>query len=84
MTELEEAVKIMVEGKAHGLDEFTINFFHHYWDLIKQEVLKIIEESRQKKWIFPALNTTFLMLILKEIGATNLGTLRPISLYNVI
>jgi len=35
MAELEEAFNSMAEGKAPGPDGFTINFFHHCWDLLK-------------------------------------------------
>lgn len=74
----------MVKGKAPGLVGFTINFFHHCWDLLKHEVLEIVEESRQKHWVLPSLNATFFMLIPKETGATDPGKFRPISLCNVI
>ncbi len=38
MQEVEEAVQNMKEGKAPGPDGFTANFFHKFWDLIKNEV----------------------------------------------
>ena len=44
LQEVEEAVNQMVLGKAPGLDGFTSNFFHYFWDMIKEEVVGIVEE----------------------------------------
>ena len=41
--EVEEAMNQMTVGKVLGLDGFTTNFFHYFWDLIKQEVWEIVE-----------------------------------------
>ena len=59
----------MALGKAPGLDGFTSNFFHYFWDLVKEEVLEIIEESKNKRGVLKAFNATFLTLIPKEAGA---------------
>ena len=50
MQEVEEAVSQMAQGKAPSLDGFTTNFFHFFWDMIKEEVWAIMEESRNKMW----------------------------------
>jgi hypothetical protein len=44
--EVDKEVKDMPSGKSPGPDGFTTDFFHHYWDLIKEEVLQMVEESR--------------------------------------
>ena len=36
LVEVEEEVFHMEVGKAPGLDGFTANFFHHFWDLVKE------------------------------------------------
>ena len=84
MQEVEEVVNQMALGKAPGLDGFTSNFFHHFWDLVKGEVLKIIEESRRKRGVLKAFNATFLNLIPKEAGAYSPEKYRPIALCNMI
>ena len=48
MQEVEEVIHQMAPRKAPGPDGFTSNFFHHFWDLVKEEVLEIVEESRNK------------------------------------
>ena len=74
----------MALGKAPGPDGFTLNFFHYFRDLVKEEVLKIVEEPMSKKGVLKAFNATFLTLIPKEEGADSLGKFRPIALCNVI
>ena len=74
----------MALGKAPSPDGFTSNFFHHFLDLVKEEVVEIVEESRSKRGVLKAFNVTFLTLIPKEVGAKILDKFRPISLCNVI
>jgi hypothetical protein len=82
--EVDQAVKYMPSGKAPGPDGFTTDFFHHCWDLIREEVWQVVEESRTSGQVLPALNATFLTLILKEERVTNPKQFRPIALCNVI
>lgn len=84
LAELEEAVKQMQRGTAPGPDGFTIDFFVHFWDLLKLDILQIVETSRTKSDILKAFNATFLTLIPKEEGADSPSLFRPISLCNVI
>ena len=63
----------MEKGKAPGLDGFTIDFFQSCWDLVKDELWEMVEESKRTKRVLKAFNATFLSLIPKEHGADNLG-----------
>ena len=74
----------MKEGKAPGPDGFTSNFFHHFWDLIKNEVWQLVEESRAAHWLLPSLNATFIALVPKEEHPSTPEKFRPIALCNVI
>jgi len=84
ISELEEAIKQMQRGTAPGPDGFTVDFFVHFWDLFKQDILQIVETSRTSGSILKAFNSTFLTLIPKEEGADSPSLFRPISLCNVI
>jgi len=84
LQEVELAVSQMKEDTAHVIDGFTINFFHAYWDLLKLEVLEIMEESCGRQWVIPSLNVTFLTLIPKEENAVVPSKCIPIALCNVI
>ena len=74
----------MALGKSPGLDGFTMNLFHLFWDLIKEEVLEIVEESRSKRGVLKSFNATFLTLIPNGEQEDTPGKFRPISLCNVI
>ena len=84
LQEVEEAMNQMELGKTPRIDGFTSNFFHFFWDLVKEEVLNVVEESRTKKGVLKAFNATFLTLIPKEAGADSPDKFRPIALCNVI
>ena len=45
MQEVEEVMHLMDQEKAPGPDGFTSNLFHFFWDMIKEEVWVIAEES---------------------------------------
>ena len=74
----------MALGKSPGPDGFTTNFFHHFGDLVKEDMLGIVEESRNKRGFLKAFNATFLTLIPKEAGVDTPDKFRPIVLWNVI
>ena len=82
--EVEEAVLQMEKGKALEPDGFTIDFFQSCWDLVKEEIWEVMEESRKIGRFLKAFNATFLTLIPKEHGADSPGKFRLISLCNVI
>ena len=74
----------MKEGASLGPDGFTVNFFHHFWEMIKIDVWSIVEQSRLSSRILLSLNATFLTLIPKSEGVDTPDKFRPISLCNVI
>ena len=80
MNELEGIVKKMVVDKAPGPDSFTTNFFQECWNMVKDEVLEIVEDSRRTHNILKAFNSTFLTLIPKETKADEPGKFRLIAL----
>lgn len=80
MQELEEVIKQMEGGKAPGPYNFTTNFFHSCWDMLKEEVLEIFEDSRRTGGVLSAFNATFLTLFPKETGAKDSSKFKPISL----
>ena len=45
MQEVDQDMSQLKDGKASGLDGFTWNFFHFFWEKIKLEVWDLVEES---------------------------------------
>jgi hypothetical protein len=69
---VDHAVKEIPPGKEQGPNGFTTDFFHYCWDMIREEVWKVVEESRTLGQVLLALKATFLILIPKEERVTHL------------
>ena len=82
--ELEKVVYSCQEGKSPGPDELTIEFFQGFYDLVKEDLLKIVQESQRVGKVLGALNFTFLALIPKKQNPASFEEFRPISYCNVV
>ncbi|XP_059076363.1 uncharacterized protein LOC131875739 [Cryptomeria japonica] len=69
LPELEKVVFNMKKGKAPGPDGFPIEFFQEFWEIIKFDLLEVIQESHRNKQMLKSMNSTFLALIPKMEGA---------------
>ena len=83
LEELEKVVFGMKKGKAPGPDGFPVEFCKEFWEIIKFDLLEVVQESYQNKQMLKSLNATFLALIPKVDGANSLDQFKPISLCNV-
>ena len=68
------------EDKAPGPDGFSLAFFHHCWGVVERDVLTVFEEFYLHSKFKKSLNATFLALVPKKNGASNIRDFRPISL----
>jgi hypothetical protein len=82
--EVDLALHDTLVGKAPGMEDFTSDFFHHCWPMVREDVWEIIEDSRALGQVFSTLNATFLTLIPKEEQINHPKQFRPISLCNTI
>jgi hypothetical protein len=60
-----------------------MEFFSSFFDLVSEDMVQMVKESRRYKNIPGCLNSTFLALIPKENNPTTFGDYRPISLCNL-
>ena len=74
----------MTARTALGPDRFMVIFFNAFWDLVNEEVWKIVENSRKLQHILHVLNAIFLTVIPKMGEAYSPYQFRQISLCNVI
>ena len=67
MTEekVSEVIKEMQNGKAPGPDGFNVYFFKACWEIVKHDILDVVENSRKNKIVLRALNASFITLIPK-------------------
>ena len=73
-------VKELEGDKALGPDGFSLAFYHHCWGVVERDVLVVFEEFYQHSKFEKSLNATFIALIPKKNGASNIRDFRPISL----
>ncbi|WMV51457.1 hypothetical protein MTR67_044842 [Solanum verrucosum] len=78
--EIKECVCDYAGEKAPGPDSFTMTFFIHCWDVVKVEVIAAIQNFHSQGYFEKSFNATFITLIPKKMGATELKDFRPISL----
>ena len=78
--EVFRVVKEMEGDKAPGPNGFSLAFYHHCWRVVERDVLTVFEEFYQHSKFEKSLNTTFIALIPKKNGASNIRDFRPISL----
>jgi len=74
----------MQNGKVPGPDGFNVDFFKACWDIVKLDILNVVEDSRVNKTILKALNTSFIALIPRQDSDQTADKYRPIALCNVV
>jgi len=63
--DVSEVIKEMQNGKAPSPDGFNVDFFKACWNIVKQDILDVVEDSRMSRTILKVLNTSFISLIPK-------------------
>lgn len=82
--EVESVIKSMAKEKRPGPDGWTIELFHHFFDLIGAKITEVVEESRKKGEVYSPFNATFIALIPKKEVPETFEDFQPISLCNCI
>jgi len=82
--EVSEVIKEMQSGKAPGPDGFNVDFFKACWDIVKKDILEVVEDSRKYKKVLRALNASFIALIPKNENSMTPDGFKPIALCNVV
>lgn len=81
--ELLGILKPFKKDKCPGLDGWTIEFFTHFFDTIKQYLLRMVETSKMTGSIHHITTSTLIALIPKKVDAESFHDFRPISLCNI-
>ena len=72
----------MEPNRAPGSDGFSIHFYRQCWDTIKVDFLRMAKSFQQKAKVGGSTNSTFLVLIPKEVNPNTFERFGPISLCN--
>ena len=84
MEELKEVIHSFQHDKSLGLDGWTIEFYLGFFELIGEDLLGVVEESRRTGVIHAPINATFIALIPKVDKVESFDGFRPISLCNCL
>eukprot|EP00253_Pinus_taeda_P028931 PITA_28931 len=82
--EVSGVLKEMQNGKALGPDGFNVDSFKACRNIVKQDFLRVAEDSKKHRPILKALNSSFIALIAKQEQAQTPDKFRPIALCNVV
>jgi ribonuclease HI len=81
--ELLAVIKSFKREKSPGPDGWSVELFLHFFDLMNQDILDVIEDSRTRGTVSSQLNKTFVVLIPKSNFPRHFNDFRPISLCNL-
>eukprot|EP00253_Pinus_taeda_P027952 PITA_27952 len=81
--ELLETMKSFKRDKSPGPNGWTIEFFIHFFDLVKSDLLRMVEGSRISGSIHQMTSSTHIALIPKKGETKSFQDYRPISLCNI-
>jgi len=84
LKELKSVLTMFKKDKSPGSDGWTVEFFIHFFDLVSEELLEMVENARSNGHIAGSINSTFLALIPKVNKPINYGDYKPISLCNLV
>lgn len=74
------ALRSLSGDKAPGPDGFSLAFFQHCWEVIKKDVTEVFHFFHAHMRFEKSFNASFITLIPKKMGASDLKDFRPISL----
>lgn len=82
--EVRTAIKSLKSNYAPGPDGLTALFFHHYWEIIGNDILDFVLNILNNDGNISHINHTYISLIPKISSPNTPADFRPISLCNVI
>ena len=82
--EIRQGLHSFQKGKSPSLDGFTVEFFLGFYDLIKKDILAVVQESRKSRKALGSMNSTFIALLPKKQKCEAFEDYRPISCCNMI
>src|SRR3954464_9099762 len=76
--EVKEVVFKMAHNKSPGPDGFNAEFYQHFWELVKTDLMDLFEDFHNEKLDISRLNYGVITLVPKMQGADQIQKVRPI------
>lgn len=83
MAEIKDVLLHFKKEKSPGPEGWTSEFFIFFFDLVGEDLLAMVEETRRRGAVVSGLNATFLALIPKANNPSSFDDFRQISLCNL-
>ena len=80
MEEVHKAVFYCGKDKSPGPDGFSMSFFQSCWEVVKGDLMKVMQDFFQSGIVNGVTNETFICLIPKKANSVKVTDYRPISL----
>ena len=84
LEEIREAVWDCEGNKSPGPDGFNFTFIKRFWDLLKDDIWRVLNEFYENGRLSKGVNSSFIALIPKVESPLGLNDFRPISLVGCI
>jgi hypothetical protein len=84
LLELEAILKLFKKEKSPGPDGWSVELYLHFFDLMGEDLLALVEETRTSGRITGSINSTFIALIPKSNKPQQFRDYKPISLCNLV
>jgi hypothetical protein len=81
--EIWDILSLFYKDKSPGPGGWTVEFFTLFFDVVGDDLLDLVEDSRIRGKIQKSLNSTFLALIPKKNSPRTFGNYKPITLCNI-
>lgn len=82
--ELKSVIHKFQKDNSPGPDGWGVEFFKGLYEILGQDLLAVVDESKRNKMILPAFNSTFIALIPKKDSPSSFEDFRSNSLSNVV
>lgn len=82
--ELHKSIMGIKGDRELGLDGFTITFFQRCWDIVKGDMMKVLDEFYYSEEFYERLNDNYIVLILKKNIAKEMKDFRLICLLSSV
>jgi hypothetical protein len=81
--EVFDAISQMEHNKAPGPDGFSAEFYQHFWDTVKTDLMALFNQLHTRELPLFKLNFGIITLLPKKENAVQIQQYRPICLLNV-